>query len=102
MSRSQFRAALNAEGIPCSGGYSPLNTESFIKDCLKSRAYQRMYPAEMLANWAERTRCPQNDKLCEEAVWFTQTMLLGTRADMDDIVAAIRKIHAHAAELAKA
>lgn len=102
LSRAKFLAALNAEGIPCSGGYSPLNTESFIKDCLKSRAYQRMYPTEMLANWAERTRCPQNDKLCEEAVWFTQTMLLGTRADMDDIVAAIRKIHAHAAELAKA
>jgi perosamine synthetase len=102
LSRAKFLAALNAEGIPCSGGYSPLNTESFIKDCLKSRSYQRVYPAETLANWAERTRCPANDKLCEEAVWFTQTMLLGARADMDDIVAAIQKIQAHAAELAKA
>jgi hypothetical protein len=25
-------------------------------------------------------------------VWFTQTMLLGGRSDMDNIVAAIRKI----------
>ena len=30
------------------------------------------------------------------------TMLLGSRADMDDIAAAIRKIQTHAAELAKA
>lgn len=102
LSRAKFIAALQAEGIPCSGGYSPLNTESFIKESLKSRAYQRMYPAETLANWAERTRCPANDKLCEEAVWFTQTMLLGARSDMDDIVAAVRKIQTHAAELAKA
>lgn len=102
LSRAKFLAALNAEGIPGSGGYSPLNTESFIKECLKSKAYQRMYPPDVLMNWAERTRCPANDQLCSEAVWFTQTMLLGSRADMDDIAAAIRKIQTHAAELAKA
>jgi hypothetical protein len=43
-----------------------------------------------------------NDQLCDEAVWFGQTMLLGPRADMDDIAAAIRKIHAAAADLARA
>jgi len=102
LSRAKFIAALSAEGIPCSGGYSPLNTESFIKEAFKTRAYQRVYPAELLANWAERTRCPANDTLCAEAVWFTQTMLLGPRSDMDDIAAAIRKIKAHAGDLAKA
>jgi dTDP-4-amino-4,6-dideoxygalactose transaminase len=100
--RAKFISALGAEGIPASGGYSPLNTESFIKDAFKTRAYQRVYPADLLANWAGRTRCPANDKLCEEAVWFTQTMLLGTRSDMDDIAAAVRKIKTYAAELAKA
>jgi len=100
--RAKFLAAMSAEGIPCSGGYSPLNTEPFIKAALKSRAYQRLYPAEVLANWEERTRCPVNDRLCKEAVWFLQTMLLGSRQDMDDIAAAVRKIHAHASSLAKA
>lgn len=100
--RAKFLSAMAAEGIPCSGGYSPLNTESFIQDALKSRAYQRVYPAEILANWAERTRCPVNDQLCGEAVWFTQSMLLGKRSDMDEIVAAVQKIRAYAAELAKA
>jgi perosamine synthetase len=43
-----------------------------------------------------------NDRLCEEAVWFTQNMLIGGRSDMDQIAEAVRKIQAHAAELARA
>jgi perosamine synthetase len=34
-------------------------------------------------------------------VWFTQPMLLGERSDMDQIAEAIRKIQAHAAEIAR-
>jgi dTDP-4-amino-4,6-dideoxygalactose transaminase len=99
--RAKFLAAMADEGIPCSGGYSPLNIEPFIQNAFKTRAYQRVYAPDVLAGWAERTRCPDNDKICEEAVWFTQNMMLGSRADMDDIVAAVKKIHSHAAELAK-
>ncbi len=102
LTRARFLAALTAEGIPCSGGYSPLNTESFIQNAFKTRSYQRVYAADVLVGWADRTRCPANDQLCDEAVWFTQNMLLGSRADMDDIVAALKKIQTHAAELAKA
>jgi dTDP-4-amino-4,6-dideoxygalactose transaminase len=100
--RAAFIKALRAEGIPCSGGYRPLNKEALMQATLETRAYQRIYPPEVLADWAERNRCPVNDRLCEEAVWFGQTMLLGPRQDMDDIAAAIRKIHAAAADLARA
>jgi dTDP-4-amino-4,6-dideoxygalactose transaminase len=100
--RDRFLKALSAEGIPCSSGYTPLNKQPFIQATLDSRAYRRVFPPEVLAGWAERNRCPTNDRLCEEAVWLTQTMLLGPRKDMDDIVAAVRKIHASAADLAKA
>jgi perosamine synthetase len=58
-------------------------------------------PPERLRQWEERNQCPENDRLCEEAVWFTQNMLLGTRRDMEQIAEAIRKIQAHASELAK-
>ena len=58
--------------------------------------------AEGLADWEERTRCPVNDRLCDEAAWLGQTVLLGSRADMDDIAAATRKIQAAAPELARA
>jgi perosamine synthetase len=99
--RATFLKALSAEGIPCMAGYSPLNKESFVRATLKTKAYQRVYPSALLEQWAERNECPENDRLCQEAVWFTQTMLLGPRADMDHITAAIQKIQAHASELAK-
>jgi dTDP-4-amino-4,6-dideoxygalactose transaminase len=100
--RERFLKALSAEGVPCSGGYTPLNKQPFVQATLASRAYRRIVPPEALAGWEERNRCPANDRLCEEAVWLTQTMLLGPRQDMDDIAAAVRKIQASAAELAKA
>lgn len=97
--RSAFLKALSAEGIPCSGGYSPLNKEPFIKNVLHSKGYRRIYPEKLLKQWEERNQCPVNDRLCEEAVWLTQTMLLGTREDMEQIAAAIRKIQANASQL---
>jgi dTDP-4-amino-4,6-dideoxygalactose transaminase len=100
--RARFLEALRAEGVPCSPGYTPMNRQPFVAATLASRAYQRLYPKQLLAGWEERNRCPANDRLCEEAVWLTQTMLLGPRQDMDDIAAAVRKIHASPAELANA
>lgn len=100
--RSRFLKALHAEGIPSSSGYTPLNKEPFLENTLNSRAYRRIYSAAELSTWRERNHCPENDRLCEEAVWLTQTMLLGARSDMDQIADAIRKIQKHAPELSKA
>jgi dTDP-4-amino-4,6-dideoxygalactose transaminase len=97
--RARFLEALEKEGIPCAGGYSPLNKEPFIKQALHSRVYGTMYPERQIAEWEERNSCPENDKLCEEAVWMFQTMLIGPRRDMDDIADAVRKIQKHAGEL---
>jgi dTDP-4-amino-4,6-dideoxygalactose transaminase len=101
MPRAKFLQALNAEGIPCSGGYTPLNKESFLQTALSSRGFRRIYPRDLLDRYEERNRCPVNEKLCQEAVWFTQTMFLGTRSDMDQIAAAVRKIQAHGEALAR-
>jgi perosamine synthetase len=98
--REKFLKALRAEGVPCSGGYAPLNKEPFLKNVLHSRGYQAIYSRERLARWEERNHCPANDRLCQEAVWFTQTMLLDTRRGMEQIAEAIRKIQTHARELA--
>ncbi len=99
--RSAFLKALTAEGIPCSSGYRPLNKEPFIQTALQSRGYRRVYSKETLEGWRERNACPQNDILCEQAVWLSQNMLLGSRSDMDQIAEAIAKVHAHAGELAR-
>jgi dTDP-4-amino-4,6-dideoxygalactose transaminase len=97
--RSRFIEALHAEGIPCSPGYSPLNKEPFIKFTLSSRAYRKIYPPNVLNEYEERNHCPENDRLCEEGVWMFQTMLLGSKQDMDQIAEAIRKIQKNAGEL---
>jgi hypothetical protein len=79
-----------------------LNKEAFSKKSLASRSWKRLFPEETLAQWEERTACPANDQLSEEAAWFIQTTLLGPRSDMDQMAEAIRKIQRHAPELAKA
>jgi hypothetical protein len=47
----------------------------------------------------EANQCPENDRLCEEAVWLSQSMLLGSKQDMDDIAVAINKIHENAEKI---
>lgn len=64
LSRDRFVEAMRAEGIPCSSGYRP---------------------------WSPET-CPVNAKLCAQAVWLTQTMLLDSRTGMEQIAEAARKI----------
>ena len=71
--RSRFLQALHAEGIPCSGGYSPLYQEPFLKNTLESRAFQAVYSPKRIADYLERIHCPANDRLCETAVWLFQT-----------------------------
>lgn len=100
--REKFLKALAAEGVPASGGYSPLNTQPFLKNTLQSRGFRRLFSEKRLKEWEERNHCPANDKLCTEAVWYTQNMLLGTKTDMEQIAEAVRKIQAHAGELVKA
>ncbi|MCE5266895.1 MAG: DegT/DnrJ/EryC1/StrS family aminotransferase [Planctomycetaceae bacterium] len=102
LSREKFIAALEAERIVASSGYTRLNREVSIKNALQSRGFKKIYSQAELDRWEERTRCPANDRLCDEAVWLTQNMFLGPRSDMDQIADAIRKIKANAAALAKA
>ena len=102
MSREQFINALNAEGVPCSTGYTSMTREKYITDLAQNKHYLNVYGEKRMKEWLESLSCPQNDKLCdEEAVWFTQTMLLGTKTDMEQIVEAIRKIARYSAEISK-
>jgi perosamine synthetase len=99
LTRDQFLRALRAEGIPASGGYSPLPDEPTIVETLRSAGYERIYGKAELARLAERNRCPDNTRLCRQAVWLTQTMLLGPRGDMDQVADAVSRIQRHAGEL---
>ena len=101
LTKNEFLKALDAEGIPCSGGYTQLNKMAFLKNVMKTKNFQLMYPAEMLDydKYMERNQCPSNDQLCDEAIWFTQNLLLGEKSDMDDIAMAIERIHKNASKI---
>ena len=98
LSRDAFLKALDAEGIPAYGGYGTLNKMAYLENAFKTKNFKLMYTSDMLdyKKYMERNQCPANDQLCEEAVWFSQSMLLAEKTDMDDITAAITKISKNA------
>ena len=100
--RATFLRALSAEGVPCSGGYAPLNKMPYLADAFQTKNFRKMYTQEMLDInvYNRQNECPENDRLCnQEAVWLGQNMLLAGKQDMDDIAKAIEKIHQNADQL---
>lgn len=94
--RDRFLSALKAEGIPCAPGYIPLYRMKAINDGIARIKRYASYKdtGKALPN------CPVTERACdEEGVWFGQSILLGTKQDMDDIAEAILKIKFNKYEL---
>ena len=72
--RDDFVAALAAEGVSCSSGYTPLYRHPFF------------------ASPAPFPFLPVCEQVCQDTIWLPQTLLLGTEADINDIGDAIAKI----------
>jgi dTDP-4-amino-4,6-dideoxygalactose transaminase len=93
VSRAEFVAALNAEGIPALTGYAfpsygnPLMTSAETRDRFRAAGIE-------LPDYREYAdRCPNAERACrEEAIWLEHRLLLGTREDMDDIIGAFAKV----------
>jgi dTDP-4-amino-4,6-dideoxygalactose transaminase len=87
--RELFLSALQAEGIPCSPGYTPLYRMNAIKNGIERL---KRFTGSMKSDGG-LPDFPVTERACsEEGVWFFQSMLLGTKADMDDIVEAVLKV----------
>ncbi|MHB8952893.1 MAG: DegT/DnrJ/EryC1/StrS family aminotransferase [Pirellulaceae bacterium] len=102
LTRGKFIDALNAEGIPCGGGYGEQYFDGLLDEAIASRGFQRLFPAERLK--AYRDSLPElkgNRQVCETTVGMSQNLLLTDRGDIDHILTAIRKVQAHSAALAK-
>jgi dTDP-4-amino-4,6-dideoxygalactose transaminase len=96
--RDLFIKALNAEGVPCSAGYSmPLYRQKVFvnKDFAPFAADARR---RRDVNYA-KCRLPNTERLCAEVVWLYQSVLLGSLADIRDIVRAVKKVRDHYREL---
>ena len=97
--RDQFLKALSAEGVPNLSGYAPyLNKQPYLENAFNTKNFRRMYTSEELdfKKYSERNECPENDKLCTEAVWLQQNILLAEEKDLDSIAAAIERIRDNA------
>ena len=96
--RDRFVAALNAEGIPCSGGY---RVGLYAQPIFAERRFGPFngYRTARPDLRYDASDYPVCERACREAVWLAQSLLLGTRDDMDDIVRAIEKVHQHWEEL---
>ena len=89
--RRQVLRALEAEGIPCSPGYGfPLPRQPIFEN----RAFGPYLAGDAVPDY-RHVACPASDQLCEQAIWLEQSMLLGPRADMDDIACAFEKLYEH-------
>jgi dTDP-4-amino-4,6-dideoxygalactose transaminase len=86
-SRAEFIRAINAEGVPVREGYpEPLSRQQAV---VSRTAYIR----ERLGLPAEGPEgCPVCEDVCARGLWLAQSLLLGERRDMDDIVAAAARV----------
>src|SRR4029453_1103292 len=84
---------LVAEGIPVSGGYGlPLHQQPMFlnKSFGPFTGYRSARPNIDFG----AVSLPNVDRICAgEGVWLTQNVMLGTRAEMDDIVRAVEKVY---------
>lgn len=105
--RAEFVKALAAEGVPASPGYPkyPIYTQEFLHEAFQSEIYKKAYTSAEL-DWEaykEKNHCPGLMQTFDTSVWLSTTgMLLGSKAEMDDVVRAVEKIHKNSAKLKKA
>lgn len=90
--KEKFVKTVNKEGIPLAPGYTiPLHELPAIRN----------YSLPYVNLDYSTTKLPVTERACkEEGMWFHQSVLLGTRRDMDDIVDALLKVKKHSNELA--
>ena len=89
---------LRAEGVPCHTGYPPMNRYELFQPQLSRMPVPSAFPErfrmdEMVFETAERLAQ-------HEAVWLGESAFRAGKQGVDDVVAALRKVQAHAQELA--
>jgi dTDP-4-amino-4,6-dideoxygalactose transaminase len=101
--RDTFIKAMRAEGIPCSTGYQEQYFDGLLDEAISSRGYKRLFSAQRLKEYRDSFQDLEgNRQVCQTTVAMTQNLLLAGRTDIEHIAAAIQKIQAHGAELARA
>ena len=71
----------------------PQNREGSIEGALNSKTYKAIYSKKRLQDYRDRLSCPEAEQLVREIIGVSQSMLLGTKRDLDDIVDAFQKVY---------
>ncbi len=89
--RAAVIKALQAEGIPCTGGYG---LSQHHQPIFRNQAFGPYLPkASAKLNYL-KTQCPNSDLICrEQCIWLEHGIFLGPRSDMDDVARAFEKIY---------
>ncbi len=90
---SKFREAMNAEGIPCGGGYSPLYNNSIFQGPIAR------LPLTRKSDYYSQLHLPVVEELSAKTAWMSQSTLLCSRKDMEHIIEAVGKIKENLDEL---
>ncbi|WP_316812695.1 DegT/DnrJ/EryC1/StrS family aminotransferase [Pedobacter heparinus] len=93
--RIKFLKAVAAEGIPLSPYIKGLHTEPWVDHILGLKEYKTMYSQQRLAQFREQAlNLPKCDLVGQEMIVLGgSAQLLGTKADMDDVINAIMKVY---------
>ena len=71
-----------------------------LDEAIASRGFKRLFPEKRLKEYRESFKeLKGNRQVCETTVGLSQTLLLADRSDVDHIIEAIQRIHAHSAAL---
>ena len=93
LSLGDFINALNAEGVPCGGGYGPLYKDGIFQSPIARR------PLTRNSDYYSKLYLPVTEELSTKTIWIFHTVLLGSRKDMENIVDAVVKIKENVDEL---
>jgi dTDP-4-amino-4,6-dideoxygalactose transaminase len=81
--KMRFAEALRAEGVPVFQGYVPLNRNQAVRDEVAKLGGR------------EPDACPAAERAAaDEVLMFSMPILLGSRQDIDEVVAAVAKVAA--------
>ena len=97
LARDEFAKALQAEGIPAYPGAGSLVYRSPLFQVTRENS-AALRLADRPIDYRQ-TRCPEAERLAEEALYLPHRVLMGSEAECDDVVRAIRKIQANVREL---
>ncbi|AHF14496.1 DegT/DnrJ/EryC1/StrS family aminotransferase [Niabella soli] len=92
--RALFLKALGAEGIPAGGYIKGMQHDLWTDHILQLDTYKKNYSKQQLQFFKDSLQLPNCDKVSDTVIVISGgAILLGSKADMDDIINALEKIY---------